>query len=151
MSFIPLDPNLEEDFETSLLGLQEFQFSLAQAINEREIGVFSLREQETGKQFVNPLNPQEFKPIKRKVLILKEGLVTRKDVPHRIEKSPSERLVFTSIQGMAINLDTERFLPISGEKIGLEVEKKIVKILPKENLQHFKLIFIVLEYMKILR
>jgi len=151
MEFLPIDFDLGDDFETSAALLQEFCAETTQAINTKEIGIFRKEEHSTGKTFFFPWGKEGKKlhPVKRKILFLTDALAQKNSCAHDIEKTDSERLIFTHFYGIAMNFQGRRFFSLPNKNIDLEVDKGVVIITSTIPLQYFTNTMVVLEYIRV--
>lgn len=66
--FLPVTTPFSEDPSQLLYQLTQSNSQVANAVNQREIGLYYNSESLTGKYYFNPTNPQDKKPVYRLVI-----------------------------------------------------------------------------------
>lgn len=118
--FLPTSQVFPEDTGQRIIVLTDNYTSVAQAINQREIGVFETVEQLNGQQFFNTTNPEKKRFAYRKVFSI--GAIAA-GATSNTAHSLTGVTAYTHIYGVAVTASDSRPIPYaSSTAVNAQIE-----------------------------
>jgi hypothetical protein len=127
-NFLPSTIKFDIGDENSIIDIEDMYNEIANAVNEKDIGIYDIIERQNGQQYYTPNNPQEYRNILRKVIPIPALTIGSNAIAHGITNI-ADTWDFTRIYGVIKRASgSPIFIPIPDETVHIEVNSVNVLI-----------------------